>query len=195
MHRFESGRRLEGSPWKEGDPFFYLTMIMYKRYTKLVSAVKGKRYTVVILLFLVLLFNLVIFPFFSSPSDPEILDTRYFYKSSDVFSYINILTDKQKTLQIIMHASADIIYPLIYSVLLGAMTAGRFFLFIPFLLLLSDLLENILVIILLTVINNSVLLNAAAEIVPFITNIKWNLAGLNAAMIVVLWIIRTAKQK
>lgn len=157
--------------------------------------VKRHRFSVFILLVIIVLFNIIIFPMLSSGDSPQILDTRYFYNREDISDYLDHLPEKDRTMQIIMHASVDIIYPAIYSVVLGALIAGRVFLFLPFLLFLTDVFENILIILLLTVDKTTAVFSAAAAAAPVITNIKWDLVGLNIATILALWIIRAVKQK
>ncbi len=183
MHRFESGRRL------------FLDMKIFQEYFELINRLSGKRGIIIILFVSVLIFNYLIFPA-ATKNEPKMLDTRFIYSTDDVALYLSQLSPSQKTNSAVMHLSADLIYPVIYTLLLSSLlfiTGNRYkdkLTFFPLFIFFTDILENTgIVLLLLHRLNFTILYKTALTLTPLMTTVKWIFVGLNILMLFISGVI------
>ncbi len=170
-------------------------MKLYKKYTDTVSGISRNGRAAIILLLTMITFNFVILPLFSSSEAPKPLDVRYIYSSSDAAAYANALSERDRLLQIVMHLSADIVYPLVYTLFMGSLLAGSRLVVFPLILFFSDILENLLIVAVLSVPDSTALFNFASGVVPYATGTKWTLVIINIILIIFYRIFRYKRRK
>ena len=124
-------------------------MKIYSKYIELINMISVNKWLTALLFGLTLTFNFLIFPFVIPENEPQILDSRYSYNSQDITDYLSQLTREQKTNSAVIHLSVDIIYPVIYSLLLstllfipGRRLKTKLCLF-PLFIFATDIIENI----------------------------------------------------
>lgn len=167
MHRFESGRRL-------------IFMKVLQKYYSIIATLSRKKWIIAVLFLCIILLNVVIFPLFISPGEPKLIDARFHYNSYDLSNYLTQLTPAQQTRSILLHLTADILYPVIYTLLLSILlyfTGGKYkkaLITLPLFIFIFDILENSGIVILLT---KALALKPPVRILlilaPVFTTIKW----------------------
>lgn len=167
MHRFESGRRL-------------IFMKVLQKYYSIIATLSRKKWIIAVLFLCIILLNVVIFPLFISPGEPKLIDARFQYNSYDLSNYLTQLTPAQQTCSILLHLTADILYPVIYTLLLSILlyfTGGKYkkaLITLPLFIFIFDILENSGIVILLT---KALALKPPVRILlilaPVFTTIKW----------------------
>ncbi len=142
--------------------------------------------TVLILFGLVLLFNLVIFPLsHSGNKDLSPLDIQISYSPEKAYEILDNYSETDRRAYIIGELTIDLIYPIVYSLLLC------FIIFLlykkprlaafPLLILISDYLENFGIVTLLSYYPQK--LSAVARVTGIATSIKWFLVGVSLIII------------
>ena len=126
-------------------------------------------------------------------------DIRLYYTSEDLSAYISSMTPEQKFFSVIFHTSADIIYPVMYTLLLSMLVnltkVKKQMVYLPLVVFVFDLLENADLITLITVNNhNSSLYSFFLIITPYITTLKWISAG-SIILVIVINTIRLRLSK
>ncbi|RKX82494.1 MAG: hypothetical protein DRP57_09755 [Spirochaetes bacterium] len=182
----------------------------FKMYKQLAKSL-AKPDIILLLLAVILLFNLLIFPYFSGictgknikPS-AGMLDTKIHYSAKDVETFLSSKTKAEKKCSILVHLTADAVYPVIYSVFLSILVSllgtrlklsNAVYTFItafPLFILISDYLENAFIVILLagSKARLDTLARPLAYITPVVTTIKWSFVLINLLILVVLTVVR-----
>ena len=180
MHRFESGRRL-------------IFMKILRLYSSIIGSLSRKRWVVAFLPLLLLLFNMVIFPSIMARGNLQPHDIMLHYPAGDLIEYVQGMSPSQKTFSLVFHTTADIIYPVLYTILLSILlflTSGKnkgyqysqtnFGLTsLPLTIFFFDLLENAGMIILVTLSKSETPLpEVLFSLTAAATIIKWIFAGI-----------------
>ncbi len=163
---------------------------------------------ILILLGLFLLFTLVIFPILTSrltllSNGVNLIDNEFSYTPEKVFSMVTSYGAEGRPLYITITLTADLVYPLIYGLLM--MEAMTFFyrssfardsvlqgwVYVPLAALAADYLENICLVILLATYPNWI--EGLAQAANIFTGLKWGLLlisiGLTLAGLVA-WLLK-----
>ncbi len=163
-------------------------LLILNRYSRIIRE-KSSVAVIIVLFGLVLLMNMVIFPLISLP-DEKILDTRLFYTPRVAGDYIFQLGQDDRRRSLLMHGSVDILYPVIYTLLfssvISALRGTTGLVSFPLLVLLADLVENLSIILLITLSPESVFYKLFSITAAVSTPFKWGLAGISAGLIVIL---------
>lgn len=196
---------------------------VFKTYILLVKS--WSKPGIIILLFAtILLFNLILFPYFTKIclggktgiSVSGMLDTRLYYSAGDVQTFLASKTESEKKCSILVHVTADAVYPVIYSIflsilfssLVGKLTDGSgkkpklpgkasaLLIVFPLLILLADYLENTFIVILLaeSKTGSDTLAHPLAYITPFVTSVKWSFVLLNLTALLILTTVRIIRK-
>jgi len=183
----------------------------FKMYKQLAKSL-AKADIILLLLAVILLFNLLIFPYFPGictgknlkPSVSGMLDTKIHYSAKDVETFLSSKTKAEKKCSILVHLTADFLYPVIYSIFLSILvsllgtrlklsnTVYTSITAFPLFILISDYLENAFIVILLagSKARLDTLARPLAYITPVVTSIKWTFVLINLLILVVLTGVR-----
>ncbi len=181
-----------------------------KRYYTLVQKLASRK-TFMLLLLLELIFMFILFPTAiksirhgKTTESNKMLDTRFTYTTQTVKTYLTSLNREERKREAIIHFSLDLIYPIIYTLLLSTTelillnliinnTGGKITLKLriwivsfPLLIMFMDYTENIIVTIML--LKYPVFYPHIAELSGIITTIKWSLVIFTTALIIFLGI-------
>lgn len=141
---------------------------------------------------MLLLFKLVLFPnFFLKGQNVKLLDLQFAYTPQEAYQLIENYGETVRKSYIIGELTIDLIYPIIYSLLLSFII---FFIYkhqkialFPFLILITDYLENFGIVTLLY--NYPQKLIIVAWITSFFSTLKWILI-LSSILIVIIGLIK-----
>jgi hypothetical protein len=160
---------------------------MLNKLSSLLNRISSIR-IILILLFLFLITTSLIFPWvdsYYSPQDAQArkIDTQYYYSPAELYQIIGEYSRQGREIYAISHATADVIFPLVYAFFFGCVityTFRRFFKLgsrvhklhlVPFLLLAIDYVENLILIVLLLSYPSRIMWLAA--IASITTPVKW----------------------
>jgi hypothetical protein len=167
---------------------------------------------ILILLGLFLLFTLVIFPALTArltslSNGVSLIDSEFSYTPEKAYQMISAYTPEGRQLYMVSTLTADLVYPLVYALFLSlamiyfyrktisqdSPLQGAFY--IPFAAMLADYLENVCLVILLSLFPQWV--EGLAQAANIFTGLKWGL--LLASILLVLiglgaWLMRRKKE-
>ncbi len=173
-------------------------------YSSIIRCVSQKRGVVVVLLLVIPLFNMIIFPFIVSKGALQPHDIMLYYSPRDLIEYIRGLSPSQKVVSLVFHATADIIYPFLYTLLLSILLfltlTGRginknsrtmkSLIFMPLTIFFLDLMENTGMIILVILSKpETPLPGIIAIITSEATTLKWIGAGLTIVILMITFLL------
>jgi hypothetical protein len=156
---------------------------------------------IVILILIALPFNLVIFPMRSarlkelSGKSAPIIDAMFAYTPAQVYELVPAYGEQGRQLYAVTELTADLLYPILYSLLLGVLMtlifrqafASASFMqklrLLPFVAALTDYAENITVVTLL--LRYPQKLTGVAWAASLFTTAKWVLAGVSLILMVI----------
>ncbi len=146
----------------------------FKFYDKLILKYANLVNTL-ILLAIFALFSLVIFPALNNKSNITPLDLQYFYSADKAYNTIAQLTPQERAQYIITECTADVVYPIVYTLLLSftlfLLYHKLWLVKMPLFIFLFDYIENSCIIILLYKYPTE--LNTLATLTGFLSGIKW----------------------
>ncbi len=167
-------------------------MKVLQKYYSLIVTLSRKKWIIAFLFLCMILLNVVIFPLLISPGEPKLIDARFHYNSHDLSNYLAQLTPTQQTRSLILHSTADVLYPVVYTLLLSILlsfTGGKYKMALtalPLLIFIFDIFENSGIILLLV---ESLSLNPPAQIllilIPVFTTVKWILVAVTVLILAV----------
>lgn len=141
------------------------------------------------LLGLSLIFNIFIFPLFTV-QEVKLPDTRFYYTPAEAAEYDLHLTENEKTDSILMHGTVDLIYPLIYTLLLSCiiiyLKGSKNLVVLPLAAFSADFLENLFIILILYLSKRNIFYTAFTIGASIVTPIKWCSIILSICVIIYL---------
>ncbi len=146
---------------------------------------------------MLLLFKLVLFPnFFLKGQNVKLLDLQFAYTPQKAYQLIENYGEAIRKSYIIGELTIDLIYPIVYSSLLSFIIfyiykRQRIALF-PFLILITDYLENFGIVTLLYKYPQKLII--VAWITSFFSSLKWILI-LSSVLIIIIGLIKRINQK
>lgn len=169
-------------------------MKMKKQKTSKISDFLNKNATwnsIIILLTLILLFNLLIFPFFHANNHENvILDAQFSYSSDKAYKIIANYNDAELKKYMIGQLTLDFVYPIVYTLFFS------FFIFklsrkstlslFPLLIMFSDYLENIGIVAIVNYYPQK--LPNIVTITSLFTSLKWILVASSVLILLALLI-------
>jgi len=165
-------------------------------YCKFLNRYKNK-WMMFFLLGLIIIINFIIFPALKIPEE-KLLDVRLYYTPHEAVDYSQQLTKNDIRISIIMHSSVDIIYPCVYTLFLSSiilyLKGGKRLVSISLLIFTADILENLSIIFLLIIPNQSIFLKIPAYIGSAATPLKWASFAICFVIILFLGIKRLYKK-
>lgn len=142
----------------------------------------------ILLLFLLfLLFNFVLFPsFLRKEGNAEALDLQFAYSAQKAYQLIENYGDAGRKSYIIGELTVDLIYPIIYSLLLSfiiyAILRNPKLALFPFLILITDYFENFGIVTMLYCYPQKLIY--LAWITSFFSTLKWTLVIFSISIII-----------
>ena len=159
---------------------------MIKKYQIFIQGISRRKWLISALVLLFLLFNFLVFPL-ATKNEPRMLDTRLHYNRANIIAYLFQLTPSQKSSQILMHTTIDLLYPILYTLLLSTLLfiSGKkhrnLLVLLPLSIFIFDILENSGIVVLFSRIpHTNVLYRTALTITPLFTMVKWLCAGISS---------------
>lgn len=160
-----------------------------------------QRLLLIISILIWLLFNLLLFPYFSplpEGASLTILDVRLFYSSSDVMELFLLLGEGGRASYLFQLLFIDMFYPVIYAVMLSLLlyllsaSYGKWSHFVPFLAAGADVSENVLIAAML--LNFPEIPDLLVWFATEFTMIKWLLVALSVFILILSLFFRLLKQ-
>ena len=170
-------------------------MNILKQYKLFINKIT-KPWVLIILTGLIILINIIVFPFFTTEDTDKIplLDTRFYYSSKDAAEYSLQLEKNEKIESIILHGTVDLIYPIIYTLLFSCiifyLKGGYILTTLPLLAFVADILENIFIILILSNSQQNSLYAIFTIAASISTPLKWCSILLTLCVIIYLSIRR-----
>jgi hypothetical protein len=150
------------------------------------------------LLGLIILFNLLIFPFvYGSKNDKATLDTQFSYSSEKAYKILEKYSDEELKGYIIGELTVDLVFPIVYTLFFS------FFIFklskkvalslLPLLILVSDYLENIGIVAIVYFYPQT--LPNIVTLTSSFTSLKWTLVAIFTLLILLLLVMKLYKHR
>ncbi len=145
-----------------------------------------------ILFLFVIIFNVLIFPFFAHAKNAEPIDIHFAYSPEKAYELINSYSEATRESYMISEMTLDVLYPVVYTLFMSISLILLFpskekVAWLPYLVFASDLIENTGIIVLLY--NYPKELYNLAIITSVFSTIKWLLALL-ILMIMIIGLVR-----
>lgn len=165
---------------------------------------RATRKTVTVLLIGYFVFPLYLLPLIINEGSTGPFDLLFFYDADTVYQMLADYGEALRQRYVIGLLTVDALYPIYYSLLMslfigvtiksmpGKLARLRYFMLLPFLVMLSDLVENTLLISLLTSYPEK--LNVVAGVAGYVTCAKWLMFAI-AMLVVGLLLIQLFIQK
>jgi hypothetical protein len=168
--------------------------ILIIKMEKIISKISNPK--ILITLFaLFIVFNTLIFPQFSPEYKGQslhVLDLRFAYNKAEVMNLFTKLGDEGRKTYMIIELTADLIYPIIYTLLLVGLlfrfskdSVFENIMYFPFLILFFDYLENFNIVYMLN--SYPEISSLHVDIGAFFTKLKWIMVFLSVLFVFVLF--------
>ena len=168
-------------------------MKAFRFYTATITTLSGKRWVIILLPLLILLFNTVIFPWIIYKGNIEPHDILLHYSAGDLAGYIGRMTPEQKVFSIMFHTTADIVYPVLYTILLSILlflTSDKYsgaLTLLPLPVFFLDLTENVGTVLLVALSKPQIPVpDVFFTLTAAVTTLKWLFAGITTLMLVIV---------
>ncbi|MCK5153913.1 MAG: hypothetical protein KAQ93_06095 [Spirochaetales bacterium] len=163
-------------------------MNILKQYQVFISRIIKIR-TFILLTGLIILINTLIFPLLNTQG-VKLLDTRFYYSHEEAANYVLQLEQNEKLKSQFMHGTVDIIYPVIYTLLLSCiifyLNGSIRLISLPLLVLAADLLENLSIILILIISRQNIFYTTFSTAASIATPVKWSLILVCLSVIIYL---------
>lgn len=163
-------------------------MNIIKQYHKIINKIVSI-WTLLILLGLFFLFNFIFFPLFIT-HEVKLLDTRFYYSYEEAADYVLVQDETEISNSLLMHSTVDLIYPIVYTLLLSCiiflLKGSMNLISLPLLAFAADLLENIFIILILKISQQNGLYTILTIAASITTPIKWSILLLIICVIIYL---------
>lgn len=176
--------------------FIKLKIAVLKKITNFIN--KNATWNIIlILLGIVLVFNILIFPLVFTTRDAIPLDLQFSYSTEKAYKLLSHFNERELQRYIITEFTVDLLYPIIYTLLLvffifKLTKKSRLYLF-PLLILFSDYCENIGVVSL--IYNLPQKLPVLVAITSIFTSLKWILVAVTLLLILALLVTKVFVKK
>ena len=172
-----------------------------KQMIKVISNFLNKNATwnsILILLGLIIIFNLLIFPFAYKTSQNIIpLDLQFSYSSEKAYDILANYSDEGLKEYVIAELTVDLIFPLIYALFLSfflfKLTKKSILSLFPLLIILSDYAENIGIAVIIHYLPHK--LPNLVGLTSLFTSLKWVLIAISILLILVALVAKLFNQK
>ncbi len=168
-------------------------MKFLQHYHSFIALLSRRKGIPVVLFAVMLLFNGVIFPRFVPSKTRQPPDIHLHYNARYLSGYLSHLSTAQRRRSLLFHTTADVLYPVIYTLLLSILLfltgqkERKTVISFPLFIFLFDMLENTGIVILLTSSRHTGLFyKASIHVTPFFTTIKWLCAGITILILLFL---------
>jgi len=150
-------------------------MIIFNRYMDLIKKISNI-WTLLTLTVLILLINTIVFPLLMT-KDVKPLDTRFYYPPKEAVEYDLQLNKIEKTDSLLMHGTVDLLYPIIYTLLLSCIIfyqkGSKYLVSLPLAALIADFLENIFIVLILYLSKQTIFYTSLTIGASIVTPLKW----------------------
>lgn len=171
-------------------------MKAFRLYTEKIGTLSGKRWVIVLLPLLILLFNTVIFPSIIFKGNLHPYDVQLYYSAGNFAEYITGMSSEQKFFSIVFHTTADILYPVLYTVMLSILlflTSGKYkrtLTLLPLSVFFLDLIENIGTVILVVISPpQTPIPEVFFVLAATVTTFKWLFAGITVLVLCIAFLL------